>query len=364
NALISHNEIRYEKSLWSGLGEGEKIKVFTANREYDEAEFVARQLKQAHETYGIPWNRMVVFYRTHALSRVFEDAFYLKHIPYVIMGGISFYQRREIKDVLSILKMVQSDHDFVAFTRSINFPKRGIGDTTLEKLLAGAAEERMSILEYCDKLLEKAPLKTVVRLSAKQREGLASYLQNILTLREIESKSPLHQLVEAAINITDYLAYLQADKDTYEERKSNLASLVAKAAEWQASSEDSSLSAFLEELSLKSSFDESETDRDRVHLMTIHNGKGLEYDTVFLVGLEEDVFPHSRSKDSQHELEEERRLCYVGMTRAKERLFMSHVLERFVWGSLKLHRPSRFLKEIPQEYFSKLRVGPDRSWTR
>lgn len=352
NALISYNKIRYEKNLWSGRGEGEKIKLFTANTEYDEAEFVARQLRMAHDTLGVPWNRMAVLYRTHALSRAFEDSFYLKHIPYLIMGGVSFYQRREIKDILSILKMVQSDSDYIAFARSINLPKRGIGPATLDKMRLGASEEKTTIFEYCEKLLGKTPL---VRLSAKQKEGLASYIEMIRTLRQIESDSSLQRLVEAAINLSDYFAHLREDLDTYEERKENLTSLVAKAAEWQATVEDPSLAAFLEELSLKSSVDDADSTKERVHLMTIHNGKGLEYDTVFIVGLEEDIFPHSRSRESHKELEEERRLCYVGMTRAQERLYMSHVMERYVWGNMKSQQPSRFIKEIPFEYLERIK---------
>jgi DNA helicase-2/ATP-dependent DNA helicase PcrA len=352
NALISYNQIRYEKNLWTGRGEGDKIKLFTANTSYDEAEFVARHLRAAHDNLGVPWSRMAVLYRTHALSRAFEDSFYLKHIPYVIMGGVSFYQRREIKDVLSMLKMVQSNSDYIAFSRSINLPKRGIGPATLDKIRIGASSAKTSIFEYCEKLLEKDP---PIKLSAKQKEGLASYIEMIRALREMEPDSPLQKLVEEAIHLSDYFTHLREEAETYEDRKDNLASLVAKAAEWQATVSDPSLSAFLEELSLKSTLDDADVNRERVHLMTIHNVKGLEYDTVFIVGLEEDIFPHSRSSESHKELEEERRLCYVGMTRAQERLYISHVMERFVWGTMKSQRPSRFIKEIPPEHIERIK---------
>ncbi|MBA3602508.1 MAG: UvrD-helicase domain-containing protein [Parachlamydiaceae bacterium] len=352
NALISYNQIRYEKNLWTGRGEGDKIKLFTANTAYDEAEFVARQLRSAHDNLGVPWSRMTVLYRTHALSRAFEDAFYLKHIPYVIMGGVSFYQRREIKDVLSMLKMVQSNSDYIAFSRSINLPKRGIGPATLDKIRLGASSTKTSIFEYCEKLLDKTP---PIKLSLKQKEGLGSYIEMVRTLREMEPDCPLQKLVEEAIHLSDYFTHLREEAETYEDRKDNLASLVAKAAEWQATVSDPSLAAFLEELSLKSSLDEADSNRERVHLMTIHNVKGLEYDTVFLVGLEEEIFPHSRSRESHKELEEERRLCYVGMTRAQERLYISHVMERFVWGTMKSQRPSRFIKEIPLEHIERIK---------
>lgn len=361
NALINHNSQRYEKSLWSGRGEGDKIKLFTASTAHEEAEFVARHLKESHETYGVPWNRMAVFYRTHSLSRVFEDVFYLRHIPYVIMGGVSFYQRREIKDILSILKMVQSSSDYIAFARSIQFPKRGIGLTTLERLHQNSSQEGLPIFDYCHAVLEQAPLKKTPRLTAKQRQGLLSYVQMIHQLRELQAGCPLQKLVHAAIYYSDYFTYLQEDRETYDERKENLESLIAKAAEWEASAEDPSLEAFLEELSLKSSLDEADISASSVHLMTIHNGKGLEYDTVFMVGLEEDLFPHARSKDNPKELEEERRLFYVGMTRAEERLYLSHVIERFVWGSIKYHLPSRFLKEVPFEYIQ--RVNQKSRWS-
>lgn len=350
NALIYNNLTRYKKSLWSGRGEGEKIKFFTGNTEYEEAEFVARQASKIHEEHGVPFNRMAVFYRTHALSRPFEDAFYRTRVPYVIVGGISFYQRREIKDILSILKMVQSSSDFIAFARSINFPKRGIGQATLEKMRENASEEGLSIFNYCEALLSKVSLQTSLRLNVKQREGLASYVENIKKLRTIEAECSLQTLVEAAINYSDYLEFLMEDRDTYEERKENLASLVAKAAEWESSEGGSSLTSFLEELSLKSNLDEADSSKQYVHLMSIHNSKGLEYDTVFLVGLEEELFPHARSYGKSDELEEERRLCYVGMTRARERLFLTHASARYVWGSLKVQAPSRFLKEIPGEF--------------
>ncbi|MBA3238158.1 MAG: UvrD-helicase domain-containing protein [Parachlamydiaceae bacterium] len=354
NALIYNNEKRYEKNLWSGRGEGDKIKFFTGSTEYEESEFVARQVAKIHEEYGTPYNRIAVFYRTHALSRPFEDAFYRARVPYVIVGGISFYQRREVKDILSILKMVQSSSDFIAFARSINFPKRGIGPATLEKLRENATEEGLSIFNYCEALLAKISLKTSLRISTKQREGLETYVQNIQKLREIESQCSLQTLVEAAINYSDYLSLLMEDRDTYEERKENLASLVAKAAEWESSEGGSSLTSFLEELSLKSTLDEADGSKKYVHLMSIHNSKGLEYDTVFLVGLEEELFPHARSYGKEEELEEERRLCYVGMTRAEERLFLTNASARYFWGNIKNQTPSRFLREIPKDFIERV----------
>lgn len=356
NALIQHNEKRYEKNLWSERGIGEKIKYFRAFNERDEAEFVARQLKLTHMR-GVPWNRMVVFYRNHALSRAFEDVFYLKHIPYMIMGGISFYQRREVKDILAFLRMVRSNSDFVAFARTINLPKRGVGGATIEKMRLGTKEEKLPILDFCHALLNHAPLKTEIKLPKKQREGLQQYLNIVQTLRAIENEQqPLQRLVQMAIEMTNYMDYLREEMETYQERKENIEALIAKAAEWQSSAENGSLASFLEELSLKSALDEEgDGIKERVHLMTIHNGKGLEYDTVFMVGLEEELFPHPEAEYSQNKLEEERRLCYVGMTRAQEGLYLSSVSERFLWGTFRTRMPSRFIQEIPMQYLEKIR---------
>ncbi len=299
--------------------------------------------------------QMAVFYRTNAQSRALEDRLLIHHIPYVIVGGISFYQRREIKDILAFLRIVHSGVDFVSFSRTINIPKRGIGEATIEKIRLGASEERLSLIAYCDALVQGQQLRHPLKLSAKQREALKSYLSILHELREIGKASSLKDLVKNSIEQTGYLDYIKGDIETYQERKENLNALISKALEWELSTENPSLEGFLEELSLKSSLDESEGLHDRISLMTIHNGKGLEFDVVFLVGLEEDLFPHANSRDSDTALEEERRLCYVGMTRAKEYLYVCDVRQRFLWGTTRSQRPSRFLREIPGEFLEKIR---------
>jgi DNA helicase-2/ATP-dependent DNA helicase PcrA len=297
---------------------------------------------------------MVVFYRTNAQSRVFEDYLISRDIPYVIVGGISFYQRREIKDILAFLRISQSGSDYISFARTINLPKRGLGETTIEKMRMNASQEGMTVLGYCEALLKEMPLKTILRLTAKQKESLAEYIQIIYELRLVSKKGSLRDLVIAAIERTSYMEYLLEDKETYEDRRENLDELISKAVEWELSAPDPSLEAFLEELSLKSSLDETNAAQDRLSLMTIHNGKGLEFAVTFLVGLEEDLFPHINSKNSQEEVEEERRLCYVGVTRAKQYLYLSHCHTRYLWGNLRLQKPSRFLKEMPKEYIEKV----------
>lgn len=353
NALISHNEGRFDKELWSDLEKGEKVKLFVGQDERSEANFVASQIEH-HRANRVSFNDMVVFYRTNAQSRAFEDHLIYRGIPYVIVGGLSFYQRREIKDILAFLRIAQSSSDYISFARTINLPKRGLGDTTIEKLRSNASLEEMTILGYCEALLKEMPLKTILRLTAKQKEGLLQYIQIIDELRTVSKNGSIRNLVLAAIERTGYMNHLEEDRETYEDRRENLDELVTKAIEWELSAPDPSLEAFLEELSLKSSLDETNPTQERLSLMTIHNGKGLEFVVTFLVGLEEDLFPHINSKSSQEEIEEERRLCYVGVTRAKEYLYLSHCHTRYLWGNLRFQKPSRFLKEMPRELIERI----------
>lgn len=354
NCLIQFNYNRYEKLLWSNLGEGEKIKHHVADTEKDEARFVSDQIRYYHEEHSIPYQDMVVFYRTNFQSRVFEDRFLTNRTPYVIVGGLSFYQRREIKDILAYLRMVHSGADYVSFARTINLPKRGIGSTTMEKIRAGAIEENVSIISFCEALADGISL---IKLTAKQLEGIKDYVRIIRELRRISEDCSLKELVKVAIEESGYMGHLMEDEETYSDRKSNLEELVAKAQEWEEATENATLSGFLEELSLKSTLDETIDSHDRVNLMTIHNGKGLEFTLVFLVGLEEDLFPHANSRGKDEAIEEERRLCYVGMTRAKEYLYMTEARQRFLWGTTRIQRTSRFLKEVPIKYIEKIRIS-------
>ncbi len=353
NHLINHNDQRYQKKLWSALGPGEKIQLYRGENEREEANFVAAHIQHLHSQHHIPLREMVVFYRTNAQSRAFEDALLYQGIPYVIVGGISFYERREIKDILAFLRMAHSGADFVSFMRTIHLPKRGLGEATIERMRLAAEEEGLTILAYCEALLRDQPLSNKPRLNAKQKEGLTEYVKIIHTLHQLSKENDLRGLVIAAIENTHYLDYLKEDKETYEDRKGNLDELIAKAAEWEVFASEPSLGAFLEELSLRSSLDELDPTQDRVNLMTIHNGKGLEFTVTFLGGLEEDLFPHINCKNSAAGIEEERRLCYVGMTRAKEYLYLSYCYTRYLWGNLHIQEPSRFIKEIPSQYIEK-----------
>ena len=337
NGLIRYNQNRYEKKLWSDLGEGEKAQLFTCEDDRQEADFVATKVASHFIEEQIPYREMVVFYRTNAQSRVFEDSLLNRQIPYVIIGGISFYQRREIKDILAFLRMAQSGSDYLSFLRTINLPKRGFGEASVERLRHHANLEGMAIIDYCRAFIHDLPLKNRCKLPAKLKSALVNYVVLIEELHAMSADYPIYELVKKAIEKSGYLDYLKEDKDTYLDRKENLDQLITKAIEWEQATPTPSLEFFLEELSLE---------KDRLNLMTIHNGKGLEFKVVFLVGLEEDLFPHINSKNSVQEIEEERRLCYVGITRAKKFLYLSHCHLRYLWGNLRRQTASRFLKEM------------------
>lgn len=350
NKLISKNRRLYEKNLWSDLGSGEKITLCTADSDRAEARYIADRITFHLNHQGVSYSQMVVFYRTNAQSRAFEDHFLSRRIPYTVVGGISFYQRREIKDILALLRMVQSGTDFVSFERTINLPKRGVGPSSVEKIRLAAFQDKLSILEYCEKLISGQGLQFPIKLTVKQREGLADYVRVIRELQSLVGKESLKEIVSQAIQLSRYNSYLEEEKETLQDRKENLDALIAKAWEWERGMDEPSLEAFLEELSLKSSLDESEGKEERLSLMTIHNGKGLEYTVAFLAGMEEDLFPHINSREVSGAEEEERRLCYVGMTRAKRYLYLTNCKTRFIWGTIRSQRPSRFLFDIPREY--------------
>jgi DNA helicase-2/ATP-dependent DNA helicase PcrA len=346
NALISHNQKRFEKKLWSDLGLGDKIGIALCDSDYDETDFVIRRLKR-HIESGIDPNECVIFYRTNFQSRPFEDALLKEGIAYKIIGGLSFYQRREIKDILSYLRLVASNVDTMAFARTINVPKRGLGDVAVKKIKAFAEEHNLSILDAA-----KSMAGSRQGLSEKQRLALNEYLAIIEHLRTQELSLPL--LIETLIDKIDYINYLKEDPLTAEDKKDNLFELVHTARNWTDTTETPTLVGFLEDIALKTTQEDSSETRATVKLMTLHNSKGLEFDTVFLVGMEEDLFPHINAKDNPSDIEEERRLCYVGMTRAKKHLYMSACNFRFLWGQQRMMRPSRFLAEIPENYLTTL----------
>jgi DNA helicase-2/ATP-dependent DNA helicase PcrA len=348
NAVIDNNSERYEKRLWCDRDEGEKIKIFLAQNDRMETDFVIKQIEEICLNHQLSLNEVVIFYRTNAQSRPFEDALLSKGLPYKIIGGISFYQRREIKDILSILRMVTSNTDYISFSRSVSFLRIGIGQTTLAKLIHTAQENGVAILDLCQQIIDGKT--SIIKLNVKQTEGLRRYLKIIHQVRK--STSLVYEQIKEVIDATHYLDLLKDDPESFEDRKSNLEELIAKAAEWQEEN-NGSLSLFLEEITLKADTSTSQ-ENETIKLMTIHNGKGLEFELVFIVGLEEDLFPHVNSRDFPEDLEEERRLFYVAMTRAKKFLYLCGAYYRYLWGTAKFMQPSRFLKEIPSEYLENL----------
>jgi len=343
NSLIQHNASRYQKNLWSEREEGEKIALFIAEDEIQESSFVIEKLLQHHLNH-LPLIECAIFYRTNFQSRVFEDALIKRKIPYQIIGGLSFYQRREIKDILALLRIVLHGNDYLSLSRTINLPKRGLGEATLLRLKELAEQKELSFFDAC---LGVAHNQLDFKISSTQRQGLADYVRTILLLREKYKEGiPLADLINEAISSSGYLNHLKEDPETEKERKENLDELVAKATE----SQEASLTSFLEELSLKSSLDETDRMQDAVRLMTLHHSKGLEFALVFLVGMEEELFPHANSFKDPLAIEEERRLCYVGMTRAKDYLYLSASQRRFLWGTFRTMRPSRFLEEIDSSF--------------
>ena len=350
NAVIEHNPRRYAKNLWSDLGRGEKVGLYIAQNEKAEADFVMDKIARHHLDQRIPLSQIVIFYRTNAQSRIFEDALLLRRIPYTIIGGISFYQRKEIKDILAYLRIILQGIDTISFTRTVNIPKRGIGETSIQKLLQGASKYQMPILKFVSEILKQPKAFVEVPLGAKQKKGLEEYLKVIQSLKEtLTAKAKICDLIDDTIEKTGYMNHLKEDPERFEDRQENLDALISKAAEWEETASNPSLQSFLEEITLRPNNEEG-TEQGSIRMMTLHNGKGLEFELVFIVGLDEDLLPHINCKHEPESLEEERRLFYVGMTRARKFLYLCSSCYRYIWGSSRQMTPSRFLKEIPAEY--------------
>jgi DNA helicase-2/ATP-dependent DNA helicase PcrA len=360
NHLISHNKKRKPKKLWTENDKGETITLYEAFDEYDEAQFIAAEVQRltslgSKYSYG----DIAVFYRTNAQSRTVEEVFMKYGIPYVIVGGVKFYDRQEIKDVLAYLRLVVNPNDVVSFKRVINTPKRGIGKQTVEKLEYFAYQEGIGLLEATSRVDE---LKG--RIGSKALESVKRFFQLIDFLREqAEQKTPA-ELVWMAAEKSGYIDMLKEEKTIEAEgRIENIQELVSVAVNFSKLYPGAGLPEFLERISLISDIDTYERQEEAVTLMTVHNAKGLEFPVVFIIGLEEGLFPHSRSMYSEDEIEEERRLCYVGITRAKEKLYLIHAYERTFFGTKNYSAPSRFLSEIPQELISIERVSHEVPWS-
>jgi DNA helicase-2/ATP-dependent DNA helicase PcrA len=348
NAVISHNTGRLGKRLWSDLGEGEKIQVAELEDEHAEARFVAGEIEELIDQHGLSRDEIAVFYRTNAHSRVLEDILVRYELPYQVIGGTKFYERAEIKDAIAYLQLLVNPADEVSFSRVINSPRRGIGDTSQGRLRAYANTTGRTIWEVA---LEP---EAVPGLAAAAMKSIGRFTGLIEELRAEFESGPVAELLKALLERSGCLDALRAERTIEAEgRIENLEELVGVAAEFDANrelegpSEISPLEEFLQAISLYTDQDDLKRDESKVTLMTLHNAKGLEYDAVFIIGCEEGVFPHSRSLEEGNE-GEERRLCYVGITRARKRLWMTHARSRRMFAGRETGFPSRFLSELPE----------------
>ncbi|MHB2022087.1 MAG: 3'-5' exonuclease, partial [Mycobacteriales bacterium] len=345
NAVIARNPGRPAKNLWTDSGPGERIVGYVAENEHDEAAFVAGEIDRLTDAGARPGD-MAVFYRTNAQSRVFEEVFLRVGLPYKVVGGVRFYERREVRDALSYLRVLANPEDTVSLRRILNVPRRGIGERAEERLAAFADRLRLGFLTACRRAEE------VGDLTGRARSAIASFVALIDELSVLAASSTAGEVVEAVIERTGLLSEFEASEDPQDAgRAENLRELAAVAREYDQSSQDG-LNGFLERVALTADADEvpdDTADGGVVALMTLHTAKGLEFPVVFLSGLEDGIFPFARALDDPKELEEERRLAYVGITRARERLYLSRALRRSAWGAAAFNPESRFLAEIPPD---------------
>ena len=339
NNVISNNRERKPKELWSELGDGEPVRVLEVEDEHAEARFVAAGIAGLVEE-GFSGDEVAIFYRTNAQSRVLEDVLVRQGVAYQVIGGPRFYERAEIKDAIAYLQVIDNPYDAVSLQRIANRPRRGIGDSSLARLQTWADAQGRSLWEATEFAEEAgvgaAPLRAV--------QGFRTLMQS---LQSGALEFPVSELLERTLERSGYLEALEAERTIEAQgRQENLQELVGVAREYQERAEEPSLSHFLQEISLYSDQDAIRGEESLVTLMTLHNAKGLEFRAVYLIGMEEGIFPHSRSIEEQG-IEEERRLAYVGMTRAREQLTLTHASSRSLWGSRGYNLPSRFLDELP-----------------
>ena len=350
NAVISNNEGRKEKNLWSDAGSGPLITGYVAESEHDEADFVVRQIARLRDLEKSKPGDTAIFYRTNAQSRVFEEVFMRIGIPYKVVGGVRFYERKEIKDLLAYLRVVVNPEDEISMRRIINTPKRGIGDRALDQIDLYSKNNGLS---FWQSLCEVDKNQEITAKSSASLIEFVKFVKSMQTL--VEAKTRPSVITQAVLEQSGLLAELEESNDPQDEvRVENLEELVAVATEYEEGEveegEEISLTGFLEDVSLVADADQIPDGEDHggvVTMMTLHTAKGLEFPTVFLTGMEEGIFPHSRTLDDPEELQEERRLAYVGLTRARENLFITRAEYRSAWGAPNYNAASRFISEIP-----------------
>ncbi|MBQ7718056.1 MAG: UvrD-helicase domain-containing protein, partial [Clostridia bacterium] len=344
NCVIAHNKGRMGKNLWTDSGDGAKINVYTGTNEYDEANYIAREIKRYYGENG-SFGDCAVLFRTNAQSRVIEELLMRENIPYKVLSGLRFYDRKEIKDIIAYLRVLYNPDDDVSLARIINEPKRKIGNATLDRAREIALKNDISLYDVVSHADDYPEFKTAIK-------KLLAFSELIVSLRKLVNTIPLSELAERVMNDTGYMPSLVLEDTTESKtRIDNLGEFMSVIAEYEKNPEnDGSLAGFLEGITLVSDVDGYDELEDSVVLMTIHSAKGLEFPVVFLTGMEEGLFPGMRSMDSNDDIEEERRLCYVAITRAKNMLHITKTIRRTVHGQTRYERPSRFFEEIPDKY--------------
>lgn len=342
NAVIENNTGRKPKNLWTENKSGADIIYFQAVDERDEARFVIEQLQNLQRTENKKLGDMAILYRTNTQSRIFEEMLIKSGISYNMVGGLKFYERKEIKDIIAYLRVIFNPADSLSLLRIINVPKRGIGDASLAKIQAYAAANNVSLFEAVSNAA------AIDGLSSRFVSKLDDLAGIIFELMNLAGEAPVEDLIDRVLRDTGYLEELENERTPQaQSRIDNLHELISVAQEFAESEEENNLENFLAHVALVSDIDDTELGEDAITLMTLHSSKGLEFPVVFLVGMEEGLFPHARTLMDETEIEEERRLCYVGITRAKEKLFLSSTKMRTIYGNTVTYPPSRFLQEIP-----------------
>lgn len=344
NEVIKNNSAKIDKNLWTKNLVGEKIKYFSANNEYAEVDYVVQQIDDMCRKEKKTYSNFAVLFRTNAQARVIEDVFMKTGTPYRLIGGLKFYSRKEVKDLTSYLKLLQNVNDAIALKRIINVPKRGIGDSAIDKLSEIALQKNISLFE----VIKDSNNYRDIRSSG----NIMMFRDIILELQSVKDKISVSELMKKILKVTGYETMLNEENTKEaENRFENLMEYIGVATEFEKESADNTLADFLDSIALVADVDKLDETAEAVTLMTMHSAKGLEFDVVFLVGMEEGLFPSSRAINEDEHAEEERRLCYVGITRAREKVYVTSASKRTMYGSTSYTIPSRFLSEIPEHLF-------------
>ena len=341
NQVIAHNEGRKEKALWTDLPEGDKLRLYAAGDEREEAAWICERIRRLY-TASVPYSEMAVLYRMHAQSRVLEEMFMRSGIPYRVFGGTRFYDRKEIKDALAYLRIINNPSDSVSLKRIINYPRRGVGDASIHAIEAEADKQGVSMFS----LLSDPPAS----LTTRARKIVAEFAEKMKALAEKANQLPLGEFVTLVLNEAGLMEHLEhEDAEENQARIDNLKEFMGAACEFERKSAENSLADFLENVALITDLDRQNEDAPQyVTLMTLHSAKGLEFDAVFIAGMEENLFPSLRAINEDNRFEEERRLCYVGITRARKHLFLSYARQRTIFNQISYNAPSCFIREIPE----------------